>query len=148
MKFNMKEPEPMNRISVFLIFLIVLISSACAKGASETAVPQTEFDYTSYEGLSALMEEQKQGIDFFLVDVRTPEEYETGHIPSALLIPYDTIGDNPPTEDKDALIILYCRSGNRAGTAMTILEGMGYSNVHNFGAVGNWQGPLTEGSDP
>jgi phage shock protein E len=137
----------MKRIPVFFIFIAAIISAACANGTSDTPAA-AEPDYTSYDGLSALMKEKEQGVDFFLVDVRTPGEYETGHIPTALLIPVDTIADNLPTEDKDALIIVYCKSGSRAGSALNTLKGLGYSNVYNFGGVGNWKGPLAEGSDP
>ena len=138
----------MNRISFFFIIFIIIISSACARGSSENPADRDTPDYTSYEGLAALMEEKVQGSDFYLVDVRTPEEYETGHIPSALLIPHDTFTENLPTEDKDALIILYCRSGSRAGIVKNTLEEMGYTNIHNFGGVSNWLGPLTEGTEP
>jgi phage shock protein E len=86
--------------------------------------------------------------NYILVDVRTPAEYRAGHIPTAVLIPYDTIADNPPTADKNALIILYCRSGSRAGIAYNTLSSMGYTNLVNFGAVSSWKDKLVTGGNP
>ncbi len=70
-----------------------------------------------------------------LIDVRTPTEYENGHIESAINIPYDVIKDkiNEITEDKDAVIKLYCRSGGRSGIAKNRLDKLGYKNVTNEG---------------
>jgi phage shock protein E len=80
--------------------------------------------------------------NFYLIDVRTPEEYRAGAIPSAINIPYDVIADNLPTQDREARIVVYCRSGSRAGKARATLEALGFRNVNNFGAVTNWQGDL------
>lgn len=69
------------------------------------------------------------------IDVRTPEEYHAGHLKGALLIPYDIITGHigAVTNDKNATIHLYCRSGNRSGIAQTILQSMGYHNAVNEG---------------
>ena len=75
--------------------------------------------------------------DIVLVDVRTPEEYRLGHIPTAMNISHERIFDDPPTDDKDARIILYCRSGNRSEFARNVLISMGYRDVTNFGGVGD-----------
>ncbi|MFQ3621106.1 MAG: rhodanese-like domain-containing protein [Spirochaetales bacterium] len=85
---------------------------------------------------------------FILVDVRTAEEYSSGHIPGALNIPVDSIGRNYPTQDKDALIILYCRSGNRSGAAKQILEQAGFKRLVNFGGVNRWPKDLVTGKNP
>ncbi|MFQ5675120.1 MAG: rhodanese-like domain-containing protein, partial [bacterium] len=69
------------------------------------------------------------------IDVRTPEEYATGHLQGALNIPHDAIGDRIPdvAPDKHQAIRLYCRSGRRAGIAKATLEELGYANVFNEG---------------
>ncbi len=90
----------------------------------------------------------EKGEPYILVDVRTPGEYESGHIPTASQITHTDIGDTPPTADKDARIILYCRTGNRSGQARQVLLGLGYKNVTNFGGVMDWPGRLVEGPDP
>ena len=86
--------------------------------------------------LVRLVREEPRGI--VLVDVRTPDEYRLGHIPTAKNISHERIFDDPPTDDKDARIILYCRSGNRSEFARNVLLSLGYRDVTNFGGVGEW----------
>jgi rhodanese-related sulfurtransferase len=76
----------------------------------------------------------------FLVDVRTPEEYAEGHIPTAINIPVKEIGERPPTGDKGALIIVYCASGGRSARAKARLESLGYTRVVDFGGIFRWMG--------
>ncbi len=80
--------------------------------------------------------------NFYLIDVRTAEEFKSGAIPSAVNIPYDSIENNLPTQDRSARIVVYCRSGHRASIAKAKLEALGFPNVNNFGGVGNWEGKL------
>lgn len=69
------------------------------------------------------------------IDVRTQQEWDTGHLKDAHLIPHEQIAAriSEVTEDKDAVIHLYCRSGGRAGRAKTVLEEMGFTQVLNDG---------------
>jgi len=75
------------------------------------------------------------GPDALLVDVRTLEEYESGHIEGAKLIPYEEIGARigELTEDRSREIALYCRSGRRSGVAQQTLAKMGFKNAINVG---------------
>lgn len=77
-----------------------------------------------------------------LVDVRTPEEYAAGHIPTAVNIPVTEIADHPPGKGKSGLIIVYCRSGARSAKAKTILTDLGFTDVVDFGSVSRWTGTL------
>ena len=79
-----------------------------------------------------------------IVDVRTPEEYAEGHIPGAINIPLDTLGDEQPAElpDLDQRIYVYCRSGRRSATATAILAGIGYTDVVDFGGILDWDGEI------
>ena len=72
--------------------------------------------------------------DVVLVDVRTPEEYRTGHKEGALNIPVDEVEQLAPQllPDKNAVILLYCRTGKRADKAMETLRKMGYSHLENL----------------
>ncbi len=88
------------------------------------------------KGLKSLIDNKLE--DYILVDVRTDEEYGAGHIPTAINIPFDVIAQNLPTENKDNLIIVYCRSGNRSGVANNTLTTLGYTNILDFGAVSKW----------
>jgi len=99
-----------------------------------------DIESVDYELLARLIEENS--LDYILVDVRTEAEYESGYIPTAVNIPHTEIGQNPPTDDRSAFIIVYCRSGGRSGIAQDTLESMGYENVVNFGGIGSWEGDL------
>lgn len=83
-----------------------------------------------------------------LIDVRTPEEYRAGHIPSAINIPHTRIGKKPPKRPKDSLLVLYCRSGSRARVARSHLMRLGFGRVANFGGLSRWDGPLVDGTRP
>jgi len=77
---------------------------------------------------------------FILVDVRTAEEFNERHIKGALLIPVNEINVRAVDElpDKNALILVYCRSGARSANAAYDLVDMGYTNVYDFGGILNW----------
>ena len=79
-----------------------------------------------------------------LIDVRTPEEYASGHIPGAILLPVSEINDRKDDlpADLDTPIIVYCRSGNRSAQAAQALVELGYAKVYDLGGIGNWTGEL------
>ena len=83
-----------------------------------------------------------------LLDVRTPEEYSEKHIPGAINIPNETIGadDIPELPDKDQLILIYCRSGNRSKQAADKLVKLGYTNIVEFGGINDWTGETVSGA--
>ncbi len=75
-----------------------------------------------------------------IVDVREEDELVEGYIENSVLIPLDTIKDNAEKilKDKDALILVYCRSGRRSAMACDILDELGYKNVYDFGGIIDW----------
>ena len=74
-----------------------------------------------------------------LLDVRTQEEYDGGHIPGAVCLPNEDIqADLPLPFDKDAEILVYCRSGRRSAQAAEKLAAMGYTHVADFGGIQDW----------
>ena len=79
-----------------------------------------------------------------IVDVRRQDEYDTGHIPGAILIPNESIGTGQPEDlpDLDQIILIYCRSGNRSKQAAQKLADMGYRNVYEFGGIIDWTGEI------
>lgn len=107
------------------VFLLPLKSSAYKQASQETAT-----------GMMAKNDEH------IIVDVRSQEEYDAGHIPGAVLIPNETIGTKRPEllPDLDQIILLYCGEGNRSKEAARKLLEMGYKNVFDFGGINSWMG--------
>lgn len=80
------------------------------------------------------------GDELIILDVRTLDEYKSGHIPNSILIPNETIGKERPEllPDLDTEILIYCRSGNRSEQAARKLINMGYTKVYDFGGIIDW----------
>ena len=115
--------------------LLAALLAAC--GASS----KPSYRQITADEAARMMQEET---DFVLLDVRTQEEYASGHIPGAICIPNETIGSEeiPELPDKDQLILVYCRSGNRSKQASQKLAEQGYSNVVEFGGINGWTGDL------
>ena len=90
------------------------------------------------------------GENAFLIDVRTEAEYTGGHISGAILMPPEVIADSliDKVPDREAVLLLYCRSGNRSAAAAKIVRELGYSVVIDAGGVIAYEGDLVTGSDP
>lgn len=129
-----------HRLALLVASLIAFAPSAAS------ARPAVEAGFDDPARLARLVLERRP--DYLLIDVRTPAEYVAGHIPTAINIPVDRFGNQSPTGEKDVLIIVYCRSGNRSAAARKILLDLGYTNVVDFGAVSRWEGDLVAGEDP
>jgi len=78
--------------------------------------------------------------DYIILDVREQDEYDVGHIPGAILIPYTEIENQAALKlpDKDTLLLIYCRSGRRSKIAAEALVELGYSNIKEFGGIIDW----------
>ena len=119
----------MRKQTLALLLALVLLLTACAQAASYEQITQ---------------EEAKQIMDttngYIRLDTRTQEEYDQSHIPGALLIPHTEIADRAEEElpDKDQVILVYCRSGNRSKQASEVLAELGYTNVKEFGGIHTW----------
>ena len=96
-----------------------------------------------YEELQNKLNAQES---FVLLDVRTQEEFDAGHIASAILLPYDEINLKAATvlPDKEKEIVLYCRSGRRSAIAKKALVELGYKDVEDFGGIKRWKGELVK----
>lgn len=82
--------------------------------------------------------------DYVILDVRTRDEYDSGHIPGAVCLPNEEIGSEDPAvlPDKDQLVLVYCRSGNRSAQAARKLAVLGYTDVVDFGGINAWTGDI------
>ena len=81
---------------------------------------------------------------YIILDVRRPDEFVSGHIPGAINIPNEDIGDEEISQlpDKNQLILVYCRSGNRSKQASAKLVALGYTNIVEFGGILDWPGDI------
>lgn len=121
------------------ISLIAFFLLGCAKQAAKSDNEKL----TGYQKITAAIVKERldKGEKLIIVDVRTKEEYDDGHIPNSLLIPYDEIEAKAATllPDKNASIIVYCRSGRRSEIAAKSLMKLGYTNVADMGAISDWK---------
>ena len=122
------------------IILILLAALLCLTGCNAEG-KMTYHQITQEEAKRMMALDGTQVI----VDVRRQDEYDSGHIPGAILIPNESIGTEPPEElpDKDQIILVYCRSGRRSKEAAQKLADMGYTNIYEFGGIIDWTGEIT-----
>ncbi len=124
---------------ILLIFLAALLLAGCTAPAEEITYRQINMD----EAITMMEEES----GYIILDVRTPEEFAERHIPEAVNIPNETIGTDkiPELPDKDQLILVYCRSGNRSKQASEKLAALGYTKIVEFGGINDWPGETVTG---
>ena len=119
-------------IAMFIAFIMAIGFTGCEN---------KEMSYTqiSMEEAVSMMNTET---DYIILDVRTPEEFADKHIPNAINIPNEVIGTEEIAElpDKNQLILVYCRSGNRSKQASEKLVALGYTNVYEFGGINDWTG--------
>ena len=86
----------------------------------------------------------KEESNYIILDVRRPDEFAQGHIPNAINVPNEIIGTDPISQlpNKDQLIMVYCRSGNRSKQASRKLVELGYTNIVEFGGIIDWKGEI------
>ena len=121
------------------ILLVALLLAGCAAPAEGGSYRQINMD----EAITMMEEES----GYIILDVRTPEEFADKHIPGAVNIPNETIGtvEIPELPNKDQLILVYCRSGNRSKQASEKLVALGYTNIVEFGGINDWPGETVTG---
>ena len=124
------------------VAMLALLTGCGAVGSAA----EESFQRISPEEAARRMKEET---DFILLDVRTQEEYAQAHIPGAICIPNETIGEEAPPElpDKAQLILVYCRSGNRSRQAAGKLAKLGYTNIVEFGGINSWTGETVSGNE-
>lgn len=127
----------MKRIIPILMALLLL--SGCATQSAKKTYRQI----TMEEAVTMLDEET----GYTILDVRTAQEYSEKHIPGAINIANESIGteDIPELPDKDQLILVYCRSGNRSKQASEKLVKLGYTNIVEIGGINRWPGETVAG---
>ncbi len=129
--------------------LLALLISGC------TEQPQGTEGGNNVNGYRQISQEEAmllmgQNDGHVVVDVRRRDEYDSGHIPGAILIPNESIEAEPPADlpDREQIILVYCRSGRRSREAAEKLAKMGYKNVYEFGGILTWTGETVAGNEP
>lgn len=116
-----------------LIFSVLLLLSGCS--GKESA--NHSYEQISQQEAKTMMDTQ----DVIILDVREQEEYDSGHIPGAVLLPVGTISEKTAAAvipEKDSVVLVYCRSGNRSKTASAALAELGYTGIYEFGGINTW----------
>ena len=124
------------------IFLIMtLLLTGCTSPAPKTVPEANTYRRITMQEAVEMMEKEE---NYVILDVRTHEEFAAGHIPGAIVIPNETIGTEEISQlpDKDQLIMVYCRSGNRSKQASDKLVKLGYTNIVEFGGIIDWPGEI------
>lgn len=141
-------------LTIIIIFLGIFILSGCTTDAgnppqsstndNNNQAPETDPASTSEVLTKITAEQAKEMIDssteLVILDVRTQEEYEEGHIEGAILIPDTEIATKAEEllTDKNATLLVYCRSGRRSALASQSLNDLGYTSVYDFGGILDW----------
>ena len=121
------------RLIPLLLLPLLLTACACDKTPSNT------YRQISMEEAAAIMEQES---GYIILDVRSPDEFSSGHIPNAINVPNENISTSEIVElpNKNQLILVYCRSGRRSKEAAQKLVDIGYTNIVEFGGILDWTG--------
>ena len=121
----------MKRI-VMLFLSLLLLLTGCGGNAADGSYHQI-----TQEEAKEMMDTQ----EVIILDVREQDEYDSVHIPRAVLLPVGTINEDTAAEvipEKDSTVLVYCRSGNRSKTAAAALASLGYTKIYEFGGINTW----------
>ena len=133
----------MKKIILLIIIVIIIIMGVVFKmNKKENVIKKdTDIQHVSMNDIVQIMEENE---NYIILDVRTLEEYNQGHIPNAICIPNETIDESVVNKlpDKNQMILVYCRSGNRSKQATEKLKKLGYTNLIEFGGIIDWKGEI------
>ena len=119
---------------IIFLLLAVMLLAACAQ--EETKQEAVYMNITAQEAKEIMDRES----GYVILDVRTREEYDHGHIPGAIVISHEEVAHKAEETltDKDQLILVYCRSGRRSKIAAEALVELGYTNILEFGGILDW----------
>lgn len=131
---------------VVVTLVLVVLLLAVGWGLKSCQTPTSEVKEAGYTQIPQDLAKEMMRADdsLVVVDVRTQEEFDGGHIPGAICVPNESIVDAQPEElpDLEQTILVYCRSGRRSKEAAQKLADMGYTNVYEFGGIIDWTGEV------
>ena len=125
-------------------WISLLLALSLLAGCAAPAETTPGYRQITMDEAIAMMAREK---DYIILDVHTPEEFQDKHIPGAVNYPNESIGSQqiPVLPDKEQLILVYCRSGNRSKQASEKLVNLGYTNIVEFGGINDWPGETVTG---
>ena len=136
---------------IISLLLLTLLFSGCVSNHnsslenSETN-PDTSSSVKTYRQITMkeAVDIMEQESNYIILDVRRPDEFSEGHIPNAINVPNENIGNTEISElpNKEQLILVYCRSGRRSKEASQKLVKLGYTNIVEFGGIIDWKGEI------
>ena len=131
----------MKRILLPFLLILFILTGCAQKLDGDGMIGKTTYIQIDQEKAKEMMAVNDGHV---IVDVRRADEYAAGHVPGAILIPNESIGTEKPEQlpDKDQIILIYCRSGNRSKQAAQKLADMGYTNIYEFGGINTWTGEV------
>ena len=120
-----------------LLFLLLAVMLLTACGQTKEIDREAAYMNITAEEARQIMDSED---GYIILDVRTQEEYDQGHIPGAIVISHEEIAEKAEEvlTDKDQLILVYCRSGRRSKLAAEALVELGYTNIKEFGGIIDW----------
>ena len=120
-----------------LVFLLLAVMLLTACGQDKENDQGAVYMNITAEEAKRIMDSEE---GYIILDVRTQEEYDQGHIPGAIVISHEEISEKAEEvlTDKDQLILVYCRSGRRSKIAAEALVELGYTNIKEFGGIIDW----------
>ena len=138
--------EMKKRRILFFLVAALFLTGCTAEEAADDPAGEPQFTIITQEEAKKRMEEPDGHL---ILDVRRPDEYAQGHIPGAVNLPNEEIGQTPPEllPDFDQVLLLYCRSGRRSKEAARKLVSLGYTQVYEFGGILDWDGALEAETD-
>ncbi len=126
-----------------LLLLLLAVGLLAACGQDKENNREAVYVNITAQEAKQIMDSEK---DYVILDVRTRDEYDQGHIPGAILIPDTQIKEKAEEvlTDKNQLILVYCRSGRRSKLAAEALVELGYTNIREFGGIIDWPYEVTK----
>ncbi len=136
----MEKSQNSNRSTILIVLaaLVIIVGVVVWTTASSLLQPGTTVAAPQLISPAAYQEQFGADSEHALIDVRTPEEFNSGHIPGAVNINVETLPARLDEVPEGIPIVVYCRTGNRSATAARILVDAGFSPVYDLGGIQDW----------
>lgn len=131
-------------LALLIVFMVPAVLNGCLSREAEVASPENKpiIEDVNLKEAYALIVDNLSNPDFVIIDVRTPEEYASGHVEDAINMDFyaEDFDEQLNELDRDKIYLIYCRSGNRSGKALDKMEALGFRQVYNMlGGIANWE---------